>query len=147
MTKSTVDKATLLEGLNEDLAHEYAAVVMYNTYAAAVTGVHRSELKAFFAAEIQDELLHAQFLADKITALGGQPVTRAAEVPYTTNSREMLENVLAAETETIKRYVTRRQQAEAFGDYGLASKLDEMILDETTHKEESEKILRGSWQH
>lgn len=145
MSHHKVDKSTLIEGLNEDLAHEYAAIIMYNTYAAAVTGVHRNELKKFFLAEVQDELRHAQFLADKITALGGKAITRAAEVPYTTSVHEMLENVLKSETETVTRYVKRMKQAEEFGDYGLASELDDMIADETRHKEESEKILRGNW--
>ncbi|TXD38936.1 ferritin-like domain-containing protein [Lujinxingia vulgaris] len=141
----TIDKATILEGLNEDLAHEYQAIIMYNTYAAAVSGIHRKELQAFFLEEVADELEHAKFLADKITALGGTPVTRPSEVKYTTDPREMLENVVKAETETVKRYVKRMKQAEAYGDYGLASTLDGMIADETRHKEETEKILRGQW--
>jgi bacterioferritin len=118
-----VDKSTLIEGLNEDLAHEYQAVIMYNTYAAAVTGVHRNELKRFFLEEVADEVGHAQFLADKITALGGQPVTKAAPVEYTTSPREMMENVARAEAETIERYARRMKQAAAFGDYCLESKL------------------------
>ncbi len=144
MTKQ-VDKATLLEGLNQDLANEYQAVVMYNTYAATVSGIHRNELRTFFQKEIQDELAHAQYLADKITALGGTPVTKAAPVEFTTNPREMVEIVAKAEAETIDRYVTRMKQAEAFGDYGLAAELHDMIADETRHKEEAEMILRGSW--
>ena len=145
MSTEQVDKATLLEGLNQDLAHEYQAIIMYNTYAAAVAGVHRNELKNFFLTEVADELEHAQFLADKITALGGEPATAAAEVDYTTVAREMIENVARAEKETIERYVVRMKQAESFGDYGLAAQLGDMIADETRHKEESQKILRGTW--
>ena len=54
----------------------------------------------------------------------------------------MLRQVYKAEAETIDRYVQRRRQAEAFGDYGLAADLDEIISDETEHKEETEKLLR-----
>ncbi|MEP0546897.1 MAG: ferritin-like domain-containing protein, partial [Rhodothermales bacterium] len=50
--------------------------------------------------------------------------------------------VLQAETETITRYVARRRQAEAFGDYGLAAELDTILSDETRHKEETDKLLR-----
>ena len=146
MSDETVDKATLIEGLNQDLAHEYQAIIMYNTYAAAVTGVHRNELSSFFMAEVGDELEHARFLADKITALGGTPVTSAADVQYTTVPRQMVENAARAEEETIARYVQRMKQAEAFGDYGLAAKLGDMIADETTHKEEAEKLLHGKWE-
>lgn len=143
-----VDKTTLLEGLNHDLAHEYQAIIMYNTYAAAVSGVHRNELKNFFLNEVEDELRHAKYLADKITALGGRPTTRAAEVEFTTDARTMVETVAKAEAETVQRYVKRMKQAEAFGDYGLAAELHDMIADETQHKEEAEKLLRGGpWNH
>ncbi|HEX7072335.1 MAG TPA: ferritin-like domain-containing protein [Rhodothermales bacterium] len=136
-------KEALIAGLNEDLAHEYQAVIMYATYASMVTGMHRPTLKAFFETEISEELAHAQLLAEKITALGGKPTTRPAEVVYHGTPREMLEEVRKAEAETIQRYVQRRRQAEDFGDLGLAVDLDDIIRDETGHKEETEKLLRG----
>ena len=71
----------LIDGLNEDLAAEYQAVIMYRSYASLVSGPNRPELRAFFESEIPDELGHAAFLADKIVALGGAPTTRPAEVP------------------------------------------------------------------
>lgn len=140
-----VDKQTLIDGLNQDLAYEYQAVIMYNTYAAVVTGIHRNELRSFFQQEVADELGHALFLADKIIALGGEPVTKPMDVPFTTDPREMVKNVAKAEAESVERYVKRMKQAEAYGDYGLANELHEMIADETTHKEEAEKLLRGQW--
>jgi len=133
----------LVRGLNEDLAHEYQAVIMYTTYASLATGIHRPLLKSFFETEIPEELAHAQFLAEKVTALGGQPTTTPADVAVVDSTRGMLEQVLHAEEETIVRYVTRRKQAEAFGDYGLAIDLDNIISDETKHKEEAEKLLKG----
>lgn len=140
-------KEDLIKGLNINLAHEYQAIVMYNTYAAIVSGIHRRELKAFFESELPEELMHAQFLANKVAALGGQPITEPAEVPVTANPREMLENVLKAEMETIALYIERRGQAEAYGDFGLVNDLEDIISDETEHKEETEKLLRGHWEH
>ena len=64
---------TLIDGLNEDLANEYAAVIQYRTYASAVSGPYCQELRQFFTTEIGDELGHAQMLADKIISLGGSP--------------------------------------------------------------------------
>jgi bacterioferritin len=138
-----VTKETLIEGLNTDLAHEYQAVIMYATYAATVSGFHREELKEFFLKEIPDELRHAQFLADKVAALGGEPTTTPAAVPSASDQKGMLQNVLRAESETIEHYVERMKQAEAYGDYGLANDLQEIISEETRHKEETEKLLRG----
>src|SRR4026209_2308651 len=68
---SDADRKALLDGLNQDLAGEYQALMMYVHYSAKVTGPYRRELRAMFQAEIADELGHAQFLADKIVALGG----------------------------------------------------------------------------
>ena len=136
-------KEALIEALNEDLAGEYQAVLMYVTYAASVTGPHRPMLKQFFQPEIAEELAHAQFLADKISSLGGHPTTEPRAVPFTTSPREMLENVLAAEQQAITDYKTRAEQAQDYGDKGLAAHLETIVEDETSHYEETEKILRG----
>ncbi len=142
-----VTREQLIKGLNEDLAHEYQAILMYSTFAAMASGIHRPLLKEFFEREIPDELRHAQFLANKITALGGLPTTKPAPVKLVESNRAMLEAVLKAEEETIARYVQRRHQAEALGDYGLVNDLEEIISDETRHKEETEKLLRGMTEH
>lgn len=131
-----------LEGLNVDLAHEYAAVILYRTYASQVQGQWRMELRQFFEAEIPDELGHAQILADKIVALGGTLTTTPARVKPAKDSKEMLRNALEDEIETIQRYVLRRKQAEALGHYGLAVEFDDLIRDESTHRDEIQMILK-----
>ncbi len=140
-----IDKHRLIDALNIDLANEYQAVVMYTTYAACVAGPHRPTLRAFFQTEIPEELAHAQFLADKITSLGGAPTVKPTAVPAASSPREMLEAVLRAEEQAIAGYKERAEQAHAFGDKGLATHLETMIEDETGHYEETLKILRG-WQ-
>jgi bacterioferritin len=147
MSADMPDKTTkavregLLAGLNEDLEHEYAAIITYRTYASAVTGPFRQELREFFADEIPDELGHAQLLADKIVALGGTPTVRVAEVKVTDDPKEMLQNALADEEATIVRYVERRRQAEEAGEPGLAVDLDDVIADESKHRDELRLML------
>lgn len=136
----------LIEGLNEALSYEYQAVQMYTTYAATVSGIHRQELREFFLAEVQDELQHAQFLADKVDALGGTPATDAEPFDPMKNPRAMLETVLEAERDAIERYGDLMAAAEEAGELGLANDLHDIISDETGHKEETQKILRGKWQ-
>ena len=136
-------KEELIKGLNEDLAGEYQSVIMYVTYAASVMGPHRPMLKQFFAGEIPEELAHAQFLAEKIASYGGTPTVAPRPVPHATDARQMLENVLAAERQAIKDYKTRSEQAAECGDKGLATHLETIVEDETTHFEETDKILRG----
>lgn len=137
-----VSHEKFLEGLNVDLAHEYAAVITYRTYASQVQGQWRMELRQFFESEIPDELGHAQLLADKIVALGGTPTTTPSAVKPARDSKEMLRNALEDEIETIDRYVLRRKQAEALGHYGLAVEFDDLIRDESTHRDEIQMILK-----
>ena len=66
-----MDKTQLIDLLNKDLAEEYSAIIQYITYAARATGPYRLQLSQFYLAEVADEQMHAQFLANKIVALGG----------------------------------------------------------------------------
>jgi len=141
--ESRVDTKTLMDGLNHDLAGEYQAILMYTHYAAKLTGPYRKELRNLFQSEIADEQGHAQFLADKIVVLGGEPTTVPRPVPNASNPREMLEQALAAEKQAINDYDQRIRQAEGFGDIGLKVDLENQIADETRHKEELERILAG----
>jgi bacterioferritin len=139
---ASVTQKEFLDLLNVDLAHEFSAVILYRTYASQVQGQWRMELRQFFEAEIPDELGHAQILADKIVALGGTPTTVPAKVKPAKDAKEMLRNALDDEIDTIQRYVTRRRQAEALGHYGLAVDFDNLISDESTHRDSIELILR-----
>jgi bacterioferritin len=132
----------LVDGLNEDLAGELGAIIQYLTYAAKATGPFRPQLSQFFLAEVADEQLHAQFLANKIVALGGEPTTIPRAVPLAGTNREMLEAVLAAERQATRDYIERAEQAERLGDKGLAVQLEDMVRDESGHAEETERILR-----
>jgi bacterioferritin len=91
---------------------------------------------------VPDEQGHAQFLANKIVALGGEPVTQARPVPPVKGNREMVQAVLEAERLAVADYSERAKQAEAFGDKGLVVQLEDMIRDESGHAEETERILR-----
>lgn len=132
----------LIAALNEDLAGELGAIIQYITYAAKATGPFRPELSQFFLKEVPDEQAHAQFLANKIVALGGEPVTTPRPVPAAGNNREMLMAVLEAERRARADYTKRARQAEAFGDKGLQVQLENIIADESGHFEETERILR-----
>jgi len=139
MTQASIDD--LIRGLNEDLRGEFQAVIMYRLYASMVQGPYRQELRSFFASEIPEELAHAQILADKISALGGTPAAEPAPVKVVAEAKQMLEAALVAETETIQRYRERRRQAEEAGEFGLAVQFDDIIADETNHRDELRQML------
>jgi len=137
-----MDKQRLITKLNEDLSNELAAIIQYITYAAQVTGPYRPQLVDFLLQEVPDEQGHAQFLANKVVALGGVPTTKAAPVPAGESNKELLEAVLKAERKAVAGYKERAQQADEFGDVGLKVQLEDMVRDETEHAEQVERILR-----
>lgn len=139
-----MDKQTLIDNLNEDLAGELQAIIQYITYAAKVTGPYRPQLVDFFLQEVADEQMHAQFLANKIVALGGVPTTQPRPVPDANTNKEMVEAVLNAETQAVADYSKRAEEAAEYGDRGLEVRLDDMIQDETEHMEETARIL-SNW--
>jgi bacterioferritin len=137
-----MDKQTLINNLNEDLAGELGAIIQYLTYAAKATGPYRPQLAQFFITEVADEQLHAQYLANKIVALGGEPATMPRPVPAAHTNREMLQAVLAAEQQATRDYTERARQADALGEKGLMVQLEDMVRDESGHSEETERMLR-----
>ncbi len=133
----------LIESLNGDLAREYQAIITYIQYAASVTGPYRQELKQFFTAEIPDETMHAQFLADKISALGGVPAVAPEKVEQETDTKKMLENVAKAERAARDNYSRRAEEAKEAGELALGTRLESMAEDESGHLDETLKILHG----
>lgn len=138
-----VDKEGLVELLNGDLSREYQAVITYIQYAASVTGPYRQELKNFFLAEVPDEQRHAQYLADKVAAMGGVPTVTPEKVPQETDVKKMLKNIVEAETTSRNNYSDRAAQADAIGEVGLANRLEDMADEESHHLDETLKILEG----
>jgi bacterioferritin len=133
----------LIRGLNQDLAHEYEAIISYLLFSRLVSGPLRPVLAEFLEGEIADELSHAKFLAHKIVALGGTPTTEPAEVKLPETNRGMVEAALQSEIDTIQRYTQRIKQAEAAGELGLKIDLEDLVSDETRHREDLERILEG----
>lgn len=143
-TIHSTDLEQLIEGLNQDLTHEYAAMIQYIYNASAVSGLSRQVLKPYFEAESQDELNHARYLSEKIINLGGIPEVKPTSVKRLTQVRDMLQHALNEEVATIERYKTRLNQADKIGDIALKIQLEEMIADETNHKEELERLLKDT---
>jgi len=137
-----MDKQKLINNLNEDLANELSAIIQYITFSAQVTGPFRPQLASFFLKEVPDEQGHAEFLANKVVALGGVPTTIPAPVAAAETNKELLEAALEAEKKAVLGYKERAQQADEFGDIGLKVQLEDMLRDETEHKEQIERILR-----
>lgn len=139
-----MSREQLIDAMNDQLSAEYQAMIMYIHYASVVVGPYRPQLVGFFTAEIAGETLHAQYLADKISALGGVPTTTAKPVPHATDARQLLEYVKEAEQSAIEAYANIIQLADANGEIGIRVQMENFLQDETHHRDETAKILQ-SW--
>lgn len=138
-----MSKDALITAMNDQLSAEYQAVIQYIHYSAIVTGPNRPELVTFFQSEIPDEQGHAQYLADKISSLGGVPTTVAKPVPPGVTAQELLQNVFEAESEAVAAYTKLIDLADKAGEIGIRIQLENFVQDESTHRDETQKILRG----
>lgn len=71
----------------------------------------------------------------------GTPAADPAPVPVVAEPKAMLQAALRAEEETLQRYLERRRQAEAAGEFGLAVQVDDIIADETHHRDALRQML------
>ena len=135
-------KDELIEKLNGDLADELGAIIQYIVYAARATGPYRPQLSQFFLAEGRRRADARAVSRQQDRLARRQATTAPREVALPEGNRAMLEAVVEAETHAMKGYTTRAQEAEAYGDKGLAVQLEDFIRDESGHLEETERILR-----
>ena len=136
-------KEGLIEGLNQDLAHELRAVLVYLQQTSMALGLEGEEIRELLQPDITEEMGHAKFLAEKIVALGGEPRFEPGSFEVKTDVNEMLAYDLELEQEAIAHYVERSRQAAELGEVGLKVRLEEVLAEETEHAEALERILRG----
>ena len=135
-------KTQLIDSLNQDLNLECEAVLRYLYHSSSATGLLGHELREELSSDIQAELNHAVFLADKITALGGEVKIDPSRPKKVRTAKQMMQLDIEAERRVIANYTQRIAQAEAFGDKGLAIRLEDLLAEETDHAENLERLGR-----
>jgi bacterioferritin len=124
----------LINDLNEDLAREYQAIIAYTVYSNVLKGAQWMSIAAELKKHAAEELQHAMIVADQIDYLGGMPTNTPKPVKLSEKPEDMIRFDLDNETETIKNYRRRVQQAEAVGHYALAEQLRTIISQEQEHQ-------------
>ncbi len=135
-------KQDLIDGLNQDLNLELEAVLRYLYHSASATGLLGHELREELKGDIVGEMNHAVFLADKITALGGELDINPSMPKKVTSAKEMLQENISAEREAIANYAKRITHAKECGETGLAIRLENILSEETDEAEELERLGR-----
>lgn len=136
-----MDKAQMIEKLNEILKWEYAGLVQYTQYSFLVQDVWREVFAKFFRENGEEALEHAHSVGDKIVALGGVPSVERGEVKLTTDLNQMLEYSLEVESKQVQLY-TEALELCGERDVALRVLLEDLCLQEQEGVDNLEKILK-----
>lgn len=138
-----MDRNEFIKLLNQDIQHEIQAALTYLYQSAVAPGFRGEELREILAPDITEEIGHAVLLADHVVALGGRPDVAAPPIKMHETVEEMLTHDIELEEEVIRDYIERAQQADALGEIGLKVQLENLIADETGHRDKLKRIARG----
>ena len=137
-----MNKAAIIEQLNEILKHEWTGVAQYSQASFIIEGPWREVYASKFEEDAEESFKHARLVGNKITALGGVPVSQRNEIKQSRNLREVLEFSLAFESKAVEMYSAALELAE--GDRPLVIFLEDILLEEQEGVDEYSKLLRQS---
>lgn len=139
-----LDLAQTINLLNMIMEFELAGVVRYTHYSLMVNGPNRIPLVAFFKAQANESLLHAQQSGEIITGLeGGHPSLRIApiEETYHHSIKDVLAESLTHEKTALDLYKSLLDVVDGASVY-LEEFARTMIGNEELHTLELRKMLR-----
>jgi bacterioferritin len=97
-----MDVEAQIECLNRALRLQHRSVLMYSITAGSVIGLeyqaHAEKMKTHALSELED----ATRLAEKVTALGGQPTTDVGEFEFTADPAKAIDRLIDCEAETLE---------------------------------------------
>ena len=123
----------LIDGLNEDLAREYQAIIAYVTYSQVIRGAEFMSIARELEVHAGEELSHALTIAKQIDYLGGRPTVTPLPVATPSDARAMLRADLENEVATIRAYRERLTQCEALREFATAEEIREILRQEQEH--------------
>jgi len=131
-TTATVEK--LVQGLQEDLAREYKAIIQYVIFSQKLDGARYMDIAEELALHAHEELDHALAIAKQLDYFGAYPIHEAKPVQVSEENEEMLWFDLQAEDETVANYRQRIRQAQELEEYALAEVLQGIVTQEQDHQ-------------
>ena len=141
----------IIELLNQAFAEEWLAYYQYWIGAKVAVGPMRPDVVEEFMEHANEELDHANKLADRIIELGGTPVlspeewSKVAKCKYEAPVDEYVPNVLAQNLTAEKCAVSHYQQLCDFChgvDYVTFRLAMKLIKEEVEHEQEIEDFIR-----
>jgi bacterioferritin len=143
-----LDKDEAVKRLNEALATEIVCVLRYRFHYFMASGIHKDGAAAEFLEHSNEELSHADRIAERIKQLGGKPdfnpanllAKSHAEYVEGSSLEDMLKEDLVAERVAIQSY---REMVEFFGHADSTSRrlMEEILAVEEEHADDLADLL------
>jgi bacterioferritin len=102
--KDPLDADAAVERLNAALRLQYRSVLGYTLAAGSVTGFEHQSMAELLWRFAQDELEDARRIVEKIVTLGGEPITKPAEVELHGSPQGMVSWLVDAEREALEAF-------------------------------------------
>lgn len=135
-----MDKAKLIDKLNECLRHEWTGVAQYAQAGFVVAGLWREVYSDKFFDSAKESFGHAKKVGEKIVAMGGVPSVERNPVKQSDDLHELLIAALEFEAKAVKVYTEALELAE--GDRPLVIFLEDILKEEQDGVDELTRILR-----
>jgi bacterioferritin len=142
------DLNTALRLLNEALATEIVCVLRYKRHHYMASGLSAESVAAEFAEHAAEEQQHADWLAERITQLDGEPDFNPEGLPSRSHSEyaegtalvEMIKEDLVAERVAIESY---SEMIRWFGDRDPTSRrlMEKILAKEEEHAEDMKSLI------
>lgn len=143
------DRETVVKLLNDALATELVCVLRYRRHYYAAEGLHAELVKPEFLEHAQEELEHADRLAERIVQLGGSPdfnpdtLTARSHAEYHSGTEllDMIREDLVAERIAIESY---REMVSFLADHDPTTRrmLEDILAAEEQHADEMASLLK-----
>jgi bacterioferritin len=135
-----MDKAKIIDKLNECLRHEWTGVAQYSQAGFLVAGLWREVYSEMFFDSAKESFGHARMVGEKIVALGGVPTVERNPIKQSEDVLSMLNAALEFETKAVKCYTEALALAE--GDRALVVWLEDLLNEEQDGVDKITRILR-----
>jgi bacterioferritin len=143
-----LDRDRVIAILNAALATEIVCVLRYRYHYFAASGIHSAGVAEEFLTHSNEELQHADMIAERINQLGGNPEMNPSVITQTSHSEyvegeslaAMIREDLVAERIAIESY---REMASFFGEKDPTSRrlIEDILATEEEHADEFSKLL------
>lgn len=136
-----MDKREIIAELNKILEQEHACAIRYATHAAVINGPYSETVAARLKEISNDEVLHAEKLRERITALGGTPSMQVCqeELKHANSLEEILKINIDEEKDAIAAYSKILSNINVENAI-LFQTIQEILRDEQEHVEELEAL-------